>query len=244
MPASGDLPPPAKETTPVSSPASVLLCGATGLVGGECLRLLSADPAFGRLVVPTRRPLPPELLHGLDPSRVEEHIVDFGDLSARAELFDVDQIVCALGTTIRKAGSQERFREVDLGIPLAVARRGFEGGAHHVLLVSALGADPDSRIFYSRVKGELEAALSAIPFRSLTFVRPSLLLGERAEFRLGEEVMKRVSLLVPAKYKPVEARAVAATLLHAARKDPPGRRVIESREIPALAEAYFAQLAG
>jgi len=228
----------------VSSPPSVLLCGATGLVGRECLRLLSGDPAFGRVVVLTRRRLPPELLHGLDPSTMEEHVVDFGDLSAHAELFDVDQVVCALGTTIRKAGSRNRFREVDVGIPLAVARQGFEGGAAHTLLVSALGADPRSRIFYNRVKGELERALSAIPFRSLTFVRPSLLLGERAESRLGEEVMKRMSFLLPARYKPVEARAVAATLLHAAREDAPGRRVIESREVPALAEAYFAQLTG
>lgn len=212
-------------------------------MGGECLRLLAADPAFGRVVILTRRPLPKELLEGVDGSRVEAHVVDFDDLPAHAELFRVHQVVCALGTTIKKAGSKERFRQVDQGIPLAVARQGVEEGAHHYLLVSAIGADPESRIFYSRVKGQLEEDLSNLPFRSLTLVRPSLLLGERSEFRLGEEIMKRIGFLVPSTYKPVEARDVAAALLLAARDDAPGRRTVESREIPALAEAYFAATA-
>jgi len=227
----------------LSVPTSILLCGATGLVGGECLRLLATDPAFGRVVVLTRRSLPKELLQGVDGSSVEEHVVDFDNLPVHAELFRVDQIVCALGTTIKKAGSRERFRQVDQGIPLAVARQGVEGGAHHYLLVSSLGADPKSRIFYNRVKGQLEKNLSNLPFRSLTVVRPSLLLGERSEFRLGEEIMKRIGFLVPPTYKPVEARDVAAALVHAAREDTPGRRTIESREVPALAEAYFAAAA-
>lgn len=226
--------------TPLSDPTSILLCGATGLVGGECLCLLATDPAFDRVVVLTRRPLPGELLEGVNRSKVEEHIVDFDNLPSQAKLFEVDHIVCALGTTIKKAGSKERFRQVDHGIPLAVARQGIEGGARHYLLVSAIGADPESRIFYSQVKGQLEKDLSNLPFRSLTLVRPSLLLGERTAFRLGEELMKRIGFLVPPTYKPVEARDVAAALLHAARNDAPGPRTIESREIPALAEAYLA----
>jgi uncharacterized protein YbjT (DUF2867 family) len=249
---------------------SVLLCGATGLVGGECLRLLSADPAFGRITVLTRRPLPAELLGDLDRSKVEEQVVDFrelagqessaearpagkssagkrppgeqspGELPIDPALFRVDRIFCALGTTIRKAGSRERFREVDHDYPLAVARLGVQQGTGHFLLVSAIGADPGSRVYYNRVKGEVEAAVAALPYRSLTLVRPSLLLGERDEFRLGEEVMKQMAFLLPRKYKAVEARAVAAALVQAAREDAPGRRAIESKEIPALADAYFA----
>ena len=101
--------------------------------------------------------------------------------------------------------------------------------------MSALGANAGSRIFYNRVKGELEDALRALPYRSVTIARPSLLLGPRADFRLGEQVAKRFAFLVPTKYKPVDAHAVAAALVAAAREDARGQRVIESREIRGLA---------
>lgn len=180
----------------------------------------------------TRRPLPRELAQ----RSVEPHVVDFDNLAAHASLFRVDEIICALGTTIKQAGTEEAFRVVDYHYPLTAARLGHERGARHFLLVSSLGADPGSRVFYSRVKGELESAVRALPYRSVTIVRPSLLLGPRAEHRLGEQIAKRLSFLVPAKYKPVDAHAVAAALVRAA-KDAPGRRVIESREIRALAVA-------
>lgn len=210
---------------------SVLLCGATGLVGTECLELLAADQFFRRVAVLTRRPLPPEISAHLDTSKIEEHVIDFDELAAHDDLLDVDQIICALGTTIKKAGSKERFREVDFGYPLAIARMGVRQGARHFLLVSAVGADAASRIFYNRVKGELEEAVRALPYRSITIVRPSLLLGERTEFRLGEEIAKRLSFLAPSSYKPVAASAVAAVLVQAAKEDRPGRRVIESDRI-------------
>jgi uncharacterized protein YbjT (DUF2867 family) len=219
---------------------SVLLCGATGLVGGECLRLLVADPAFGRIVVLTRRPLPAGDPARISRAKIEEHVIDFDRLADQVDLVRVDQIVCALGTTIRQAGSQERFREVDLGYPLALARMGAELNVRHFLQVSAIGADARSRIFYNRVKGELEEALFALPYRSVTIVRPSLLLGNRAEFRPGEQIAKRFAFLMPARYRPVEASAVAAALVHAARENAPGRRIIESAEIPAIAAAYLA----
>lgn len=208
-------------------PKSLLLLGATGLVGGHCLRLLTGDPAFHRVVVLTRRPLSLEQAFG----NVEAHVVDFDKLAARAELFQVDQILCALGTTIRRAGSQPRFRLVDYEYPLEAARLGLAAGATHYLLVSSIGANPRSRTFYTRVKGELEAGVLGFPYRSVTIVRPSLLLGPRAEYRLGEQIAKRLAFLVPAKYKPVQAHAVAATLVRAAKADAPGRRIIESREI-------------
>jgi uncharacterized protein YbjT (DUF2867 family) len=184
----------------------------------------------------TRRPLPRELAHG----KVESHVVDFNDLAAHAKLFRVDQIFCALGTTIRTAGSQRRFRVVDYDYPLAAARIGVEQGATHYLLVSAVDANARSRVFYSRVKGELESAVLALPFRSVTIVRPSLLLGPRAEFRLGEVIAKRLAFLAPRKYKPVGAHAVAAVLIRAAKDDAAGRRIIESSEIRALAAGVAA----
>ncbi|MFN2564364.1 MAG: NAD(P)H-binding protein [Gemmatimonadaceae bacterium] len=210
---------------------SILVLGATGLVGSHCLRLLAAEPDVGRVVALTRRPLPRELVQ----RKVESHVVDFDALAAHAALFRVDQILCALGTTIRTAGSQVQFRVVDYDYPLAAARIGLAEGVTHFLLVSALGANARSRVFYTRVKGELESAVLALPFRSVTIVRPSLLLGPRAEFRLGEVVAKRFAFLAPAKYKPVDAHAVATVLVRAAKEDAPGRRIIESAEIRSLA---------
>jgi uncharacterized protein YbjT (DUF2867 family) len=209
----------------------VLLCGATGLVGAECLKLLCGDPFFERVVVLTRRPLPPELRPSVGLTALEEHVVDFTDLASHSTLFRVDQVVCALGTTRKRAGSKARFREVDLGFPLAIAELAVERGADHFLLVSAVGADARSRIFYNRVKGELEQALIALPYRRITIARPSLLLGDRRERRIGEEIAKRLSFLAPPRYRPVPAAAVAAALVRAARQGRPGRRIIESEEL-------------
>lgn len=219
---------------------SVLLCGATGLVGRHCLRLLSHSPSFRRVVVLTRRSLPQDLLQGVNVQKLEEHVLPFHELEAHPHLFRVDQILCALGTTIKKAGSKDRFRQVDFLYPLSMARLGIQEGATHFLLVSAVGANVRSRFFYSRVKGELEDALLALPYRSTTVVRPSLLLGERDDFRLGEEVAKRLGFLAPARYKPVEAGVVAAALVRAAEDDRPGTSIIESHEIGAQAHGPSA----
>ena len=130
--------------------------------------------------------------------------------------------------SISVAGSQAAFRAVDYELPLRVARLARAQGATHFLLVSALGASAASRVFYNRVKGELEDALGALGFRSLTIARPSLLLGERAEFRLGERVAQPFGCLMPPRWKPVHARQVAAALVRAAREDLAGHRVIEN----------------
>jgi uncharacterized protein YbjT (DUF2867 family) len=211
---------------------SVALLGATGLVGGHTLDLLTRDPYFERIVVLSRR----KYGEATAP-RVEAHVVDFAQLQDRPDLLGVDQVICALGTTIKAVGgSRARFRQVDFDIPLTAATIAARKGARHFLLVSALGASATSRIFYSRVKGELEDALRSLPFRSFTIVRPSLLLGERGEFRLGEEIAKRLGFLLPGKYRPVSARNVAAVLVRAARLDTPGMHIIESNEI----EAYLS----
>jgi len=206
---------------------SIAILGATGLVGRHCLDLLTRDPAFTRIVVLARR----KFAEAMAP-RVEAHIVDFDHLEDRREALGVDQVICALGTTIKAVGgSKERFRDVDFRIPLDAARIARAQGARHFLLVSALGASVESRFFYSRVKGELEDALRSVGYRSLTIVRPSLLLGDRSERRLGEEIGKRFGWLVPGRYRPVEARDVAAALVAAAKADVPGMHIIESEEI-------------
>jgi uncharacterized protein YbjT (DUF2867 family) len=212
---------------------SVLLLGATGLVGRECLRLLLADPAVWRIVVLTRRTVA-DLPRS---DKVQAEVVDFDALAARRDLLRVDQIFCALGTTIKRAGSREAFRRVDFEYPLAAARIGIEEGARHFLVVTALGASVKSRIFYNRVKGELEDALRTLSYRSVTIVRPSLLLGDRREFRLVEQIAKRFGWLMPGRYRPIAASAVAAALVNAARLDEPGMHIIESDEIRQLADS-------
>ena len=210
---------------------AVLLVGATGLVGRECLRLLLSDQAIARIEVVARRALSPDVRS----PKLSTHIIDFDHLNEYDELFTVDAIICALGTTIRQAGSRTRFRTIDLEYPLAFARLGRRRGCRHFLVVSSLGANPRSRIFYNRVKGELERGLRELDYPCLTIVRPSLLLGPRAEQRLGEEVAKRVSKwlgpLVPRPFKPVEAHAVAIALVRAARNPCSGVRIIESSEL-------------
>lgn len=207
--------------------SSVTVLGATGLVGRHVLDLLASDRSFERVVVIARR----KFAEAMAP-RVEAHLVDVERLDEHPELFRVDHVVCALGTTIKAVGgSREKFRAVDFGIPMAAATLALAQGARHFLLVSALGANAESRLFYNRVKGELEDALRTLGFRSVTIVRPSLLLGERAEFRLGEEIAKRVAWIVPGKYRPVLARDVALALVRAAKEDVPGLRIIESAEI-------------
>jgi uncharacterized protein YbjT (DUF2867 family) len=206
----------------------VLLAGATGLVGGECLDLLAADGTVSGITALVRRP-PRESTRLAGKVRFAK--ADFDHLDRQAELFSVDQVICALGTTIKRAGTREAFRRVDFGYPLAIARLALAQGARHFLLVTALGADPKARVFYSRVKGELEEAVLALGYPAVTIVRPSLLLGARDEFRLGEEVAKRLAWATPQKYRPVQARDVAAALVAAAREDRPGRHWIESVEI-------------
>lgn len=206
---------------------TVLLAGATGLVGGECLRRLSADPGVAEVRALIRRPLAP----ASRAPRVSEAMVDFDRLDQVPALFRTDQVICALGTTIRQAGSRDAFRRVDHDYPLLIARLAFDHGATHFLLVSALGADAQSRVFYNRIKGELEAAILTIGFRSVTIARPSLLLGERGEFRLGEEIARRLAFLTPIRYQPVTSWQVAEALVRAAREDRPGVRIIENPEL-------------
>ena len=206
----------------------VLLAGATGLVGRECLAQLAADPSVSGITALVRRPPDAATIHH---RKLRFERVDFDRLGLHGAQLAADQVICALGTTIRRAGTREAFRRVDFDYPLALAKLARQRGARHFMLVSALGASSRSRVFYSRVKGELEEAIGALGYPAFTIVRPSLLLGDRGEFRLGEELGKRLAWLTPAAWKPVQARDVAAALVAAARGDHPGRRVIESTEI-------------
>jgi uncharacterized protein YbjT (DUF2867 family) len=214
------------------APRVALVAGGTGLVGRELLRLLSAQAGTAEIRALVRRPL--ILRHD---SKVRECRADFDRLDAHPEWFrGADAAFCALGTTIKVAGSQEAFRRVDFEYPLAFAKAALAGGAKHFLLVSALGASARSTVFYNRVKGELEDALRDMYFPSLTIARPSLLLGNREERRPGEELGKKIGWLFPARWRPVEASSVAAALVQAAQRRAPGVEVLENPALRAARE--------
>jgi len=206
---------------------SVLVIGATGLVGSECVRLLVQDPTCSRVVALARSQ------RNAFPAakKLEVQVVDFDNLANDSGLFHVDQIICALGTTRRKTPSEEEYRRIDFGYPLEAAKLGLANGATHYLLVSAVGANSRSRIFYNRLKGELEDALSLLSYRSLTIAHPSVLIGDRVESRLSEKIAWKLSFITPRTYKPVPARNVASALVNAARDDVPGLRIIQNAEM-------------
>jgi len=214
-----------------------LLAGATGLVGSHCLSQLLRDPTYGRVVVVVRRPLP------LTDPRLDARVVDFERL-AESELPRVDDVYCALGTTIRRAGSRAAFRRVDHDYVVALARRAAERGAARFVLVSSIGADARSPVFYSRVKGETERDVTAVGFQAVHLLRPSLLVGERSERRPGERLMIGLSsgiapLLVGPfrRYRPIAAEVVARAMRAVALRDARGTYVHESDRIAELGTA-------
>jgi uncharacterized protein YbjT (DUF2867 family) len=211
----------------------LLIAGATGLVGRHALALALDDPRVTRIVAPTRRPLPPH--PKLQDSRIENPQVDFDALPADAAWWAVDAAICALGTTIRDAGSQPAFRRVDVDYVVAVAAHARAAGARAFALNSSLGADPAARSFYLRCKGEAEAAVTALDYPSLTIVRPSLIGGERDRRRplerLGIVAIGALTPIVPKRWRVVPAERIARCLLDAALAARPGLRVVESEAI-------------
>jgi uncharacterized protein YbjT (DUF2867 family) len=209
-----------------------IVAGATGLVGREVVKLLLDDPDVISVVALTRQPL------GIPHPKLSEALIAFEHLDDFASPA-VDDYFCCLGTTMRKAGSREAFRRVDFEYPVAIARMALAAGATRCFFVSSAGADPMSRVFYTRTKGELEVEIARLPFRTVVAFRPSLLDGDRAEYRFGERmalaVLRPLSSVVPAKFRPIGSAAVARAMVAAARADEAGRFVVESDAIPGLA---------
>jgi uncharacterized protein YbjT (DUF2867 family) len=211
----------------------LLIVGSTGLVGRAALRRALADPRITRVVAPTRKPLPRPM-----PPKLENPVVDFEELPGDARWWEVDAVICTLGTTLKQAGSRGAFRRVDFDYVLATAEFAQRHGAITFALNSSLGADATSGNFYLRTKGEVEDALRRLGYLSLTIVRPSVIAGERGQHG-GPRPMERLSLnllgilgrLVPAKYRPVAADVIASALIEAAVAAPPGARVIESEDL-------------
>jgi uncharacterized protein YbjT (DUF2867 family) len=207
----------------------VLLAGSTGLVGSQVLRRLLADVRCTAVVAPVRRPL------ALRDARLLAPVLDFDHLPEDAPWWRVDAAICALGSTLRQAGSREAFQRIDHGYPLAIARAVRAHGCTVFALNSAMGANPRSWFFYNRVKGGLERDLRALEFASLALVRPGLIGGERAEPRPGEHAAARVlgalAPVLPKAWRINPAGRIADALVEAALAPQPGVRVIGSAQL-------------
>jgi uncharacterized protein YbjT (DUF2867 family) len=207
---------------------ALLLVGATGMVGQSVLRLALADDRIARVIALTRKPLSPA-------PRLENPLVDFDALPSDAPWWNVNAGICTLGTTMRDAGSADAFRKVDVDYPLTVARLLYEHGAQSFAFNSSIGANPKSRAFYMRVKGEVEQRLIAGGFPSLTLVRPSGILAPRHGTRKWEARTMRafhtIRPVLPRHYHPVPPEKIAKALLEAAVKAPPGVHIVESERL-------------
>ena len=222
---------------PTANPASrtALVAGASGLVGSHVLRLLLEDPAYVRVTVLARRELP------LGHKKLEQRVLSFDRLAQIADFPRVHDVFCCLGTTMKQAGSPEAFRTVDYTYVVELARVAVRHRASQFLVVTAVGADPQSRILYSRVKGEAEEAVRRLQFESIQIFRPSLVVGARAQGRPAERVAWLLGLLVGwalvgplSRYRPIKADAVARALVRVALAAPHGAHVYQSDEIRRL----------
>jgi uncharacterized protein YbjT (DUF2867 family) len=218
-------------SAPPPSPRIALVAGATGLVGRALLPLLLAHPAYAHVHALLRR------ASGIEAHpRLMIHSVDFNHLGG---LPKVDDVYIALGTTIKVAGSQEAFRRVDFDYVVATARAARASGAQRLAIVSALGANARSGVFYNRVKGEMQDAVSALGYDSVVLAQPSLLVGDRAALgqpvRSGEvwatRLLGPVMALVPRTVRPIAAADVAAALIDATLHPRPGRRILRSGQM-------------
>jgi uncharacterized protein YbjT (DUF2867 family) len=219
----------------MSSRTAVVL-GASGLVGGFCLRVLVDDADYTRVLTFGRRELPP-----LTRAKVTQRVADLGSLNVE-DFRGAQDVFSALGTTIRKAGSQAAFRKIDFELPLRAAHEALKAGAEQFVVVSSVGADPQSKNFYLRTKGELEQELARLPFRAVHIFRPSLLIGKRQEFRLGESLaiaiapaLDLLALGPLRRYHSIRAETVGKAMVGAAKQGTSGTSVYEYDEIIRLA---------
>ncbi len=211
--------------------STVIHFGATGLVGKAFLQIAQKEKQLQKIIVLTRRKIESWYKAPL----IEQHVINFNFPDELDSIPASDLVVCTLGTTIKKAGSQDAFKKVDYDIPMIIAQDAFQKGAKYFILVSSIGASPSSKMFYLRIKGELERDLSKIPFKGIHILRPSLLLGKREEFRMGERIgqfaAELYSVFLPAKYKPVRANIVAGKIHSICRNPAEGIHIYEGKKL-------------
>ena len=207
---------------------SALILGASGLVGSEVLSLSLESDLYNKIVIVVRSPL--TIKH----NKLVEKIIDF-DMPRWEEIFPVDHVYCCLGTTIKKAGSKTNFIKVDHDYPLAFAAAAKKWESSVFSVITAAGVSPESKIFYNNVKGQLEKKLKSLELFSTLIFRPSLLLGERKEFRLGEKIgsgiAKVTSWMTPKTYRAIHCKAVAKAMLAESFADKTGFNIISNKSM-------------
>jgi len=214
------------------SKKTALIVGASGLVGGHCLDMLLQDNYYDKVISIGRKALP------ISHKKLQQEIVDFDHLDKSINIINADHVFCCLGTTIKKAKTKDNFIKVDFTYPIKVAKISKQNGAESFSIITALGANKHSPIFYNKTKGEVEAALKEVGFDSLYFFRPSLLLGDRKESRAGEKIGIAVFKVAEPlfvgpfkKFKGIESSAIAFVMIMCAKKEESGLHIYESQTI-------------
>jgi uncharacterized protein YbjT (DUF2867 family) len=214
---------------------TAIVIGATGLVGTELVTQLLADDRFSKVKVFARRSV------GISNEKLEEHIINFDAVGEWSHLVAGDVLFSALGTTIKQAGSQDAQYKIDHNYQYNFAKAAATNGVKHYVLISSAYASPGSRIFYSRMKGELERDIQQLSFEKISIIRPGLLAGDRKEFRLGERISQMilpVLKFIPGLqgYTPIHARKVAKAMINAVIYQTEALRIYELKEVFQLAE--------
>ncbi|MCM3719640.1 NAD(P)H-binding protein [Fictibacillus phosphorivorans] len=190
---------------------TIIVAGASGLVGKEVVKQLIADPHCKEIISLVRKVS--ETKH----EKVKEVLYDYTKSEYELENVEADGMIICIGTTMKKVKTKERFKEVDLHIPVKLAKLAIKLDIQHIAVISAMGASPNSSFFYNRVKGEMEKQLIYLQLKNLTIVRPSLLIGDRHEFRFGEKLAEKIfsamPFAFPKKYKPIESTDVARAMI-------------------------------
>ncbi|WP_442600040.1 oxidoreductase [Neobacillus sp. D3-1R] len=217
---------------------TALIAGATGLVGNELLHILLNSQKYEKIFALVRRPL--KVKH----PNLMEVICDFERLEEFEQYFAVDDVFCTLGTTIKKAKTKEAMYRIDVEYPIAIAELAKEKGAKHFLIVSSVNANKNSRIWYSKMKGELEEKLKEIPYETMSIFQPSLLLGNRSEFRLLEKIgigiVRGLGSLLGNELRSrmgIEANTVANAMFHVAQIDQKGIHIYSSGDMDSIQKA-------
>lgn len=211
---------------------TAIIIGSTGLTGSHLLKILLTSDAYDKVISFVRTDI--KISH----PKLSQHVVDFNKPESYESLIEGHDMFCCLGTTIKKAGSQEAFEKVDLIYPVEFARAAVKNGIKQFSMISSIGANPQSGNFYLRTKGKCEEELRKLAFQSISIFRPSLLLGNRKEFRLGEWVstylMKVFSIFLIGplrKYKAIKTKDVAQAMYQIAQGGTVGYHIYESDEI-------------
>ena len=215
---------------------TALIIGSTGLTGSQLLKLLLESKQYSTVVTFVKRD------SGLQHPKLKQHIIDFDKPEDYQNFVLGDDFFCTIGTTIKNAGSQDAFRKVDFEYPKAFATIALQNSVKQFLIISSLGADSNSGNFYLKTKGEIQNFLKNCNFESVSVLQPSLLLGDRTEFRLGEKIgaffMNLFSFILIGnlkKYKPIESEAVAKAMFSLAQKNHKGFHIIESDRFEEIA---------